>query len=64
MKCSFSGKEIPPGTGITYVTKTGRIYYFLNRKCEKNFLKLGRIPRHVKWTEASRLERKKGEKKK
>jgi len=49
VKCSFSEKEIPPGTGLIYVTKAGRILYFLNSKCEKNFLKLKRKARNLKW---------------
>lgn len=51
VKCSFSGKEIPPGKGKTYVRKDGKILYFLNNKCEKNMLKLGKKARNVKWTE-------------
>ena len=56
-KSSFSGKEIPPGTGITYVKKDGKILYFLNRKEEKNMIKLGRKPRRVTWTEEYRKEK-------
>jgi large subunit ribosomal protein L24e len=51
MKCSFCGIEIPPGTGLMYVQKDGKIFYFCGRKCEKNMLKLGRKPRKIKWTE-------------
>lgn len=50
VRSSFSGKEIPPGTGIMYVKKDGKILYFLNKKEEKNMLKLGRKPRRTKWT--------------
>ena len=50
MKCSFCGTDIPPGTGLMYVQKDGKILYFCSRKCEKNMLKLGRKPRKVKWT--------------
>ncbi|MFT4302960.1 MAG: 50S ribosomal protein L24e [Candidatus Woesearchaeota archaeon] len=50
VKCSFSGEEIPEGTGIMYVKKDGKILYFKNKKCEKNFLKLKRKPRETKWT--------------
>lgn len=57
VKSTFSGKEIPPGTGIMYVKKDGKILYFLNRKEEKNMIKLGRKPRRVKWTEEYRKEK-------
>jgi large subunit ribosomal protein L24e len=48
--CSFSGKEIPRGTGIMYIKKDGKILWFLNSKCEKGYLKLGRKPRNTPWT--------------
>ena len=51
MKCSFCGKIIERGTGKMYVQKTGKVLYFCSRKCEHNMLKLGRIPRRVRWTE-------------
>ncbi len=51
MKCSFCGKEIPKGTGIMYVQKTGKILYFCSRKCEKNMIQLKRKPRTTKFTE-------------
>jgi len=50
VKCSFSGEEIPAGTGIMYIKKDGRVFHFLNRKCEKQMLKLNRKPRTTKWT--------------
>lgn len=49
-KCSFSGEQIVPGTGIMYVLKEGKILYFKNSKCMKNYLKLKRNPRDVRWT--------------
>lgn len=58
MRCDFCGKEIPTGTGILYVTKIGKKFYFCSGKCEKNKLKLNRNPRKVKWTEFSQKERK------
>ena len=48
--CSFSGEEIEPGTGMMYVKKDGTVLYFRDSKCRKNFLKLGRVPRRVRWT--------------
>ncbi len=57
-KCSFSGKDIPPGTGIMFVKKDGKVLWFLNSKCEKNFLKLKRKPRNVRWTAEARAQKK------
>jgi len=54
VKCSFSGEEIKPGTGIMYVKKDGKVLYFKNRKCELNYLKLKRKPINVKWTKLFR----------
>ena len=47
--CSFCGKEIVDGTGKMYVKKDGSVYSFCSSKCEKNMIKLGRVPRKVKW---------------
>ncbi len=52
--CSFSGEEIPPGQGIMYVKKDGKVLWFRNGKAEKNYLKLGRKPRNVTWTGEAR----------
>lgn len=51
-KCSFCGHDIPPGTGISYVRRDGRILRFCSSKCRKNRLKLRRDPRKLKWTKA------------
>ena len=56
--CSFCGKEIEPGTGKMYVMRNGTVYYFCSSKCQKNMLKLRRIPRKIRWTEAYRKEKK------
>lgn len=48
-KCSFCSKQLPVGTGVMYIEKTGKIFYFDTKKCEKNLLKLGRDPRNFKW---------------
>lgn len=53
-KCSFSGKDIPPGTGKMYVRKDGKVLYFDSSKSMKNYIKLGRKPRDVKWTQEGR----------
>lgn len=62
-KCSFSGQAIPPGTGTMYVMKDGKILYFKNSKAIKNYLKLKRNPRNVRWTEIHRaaVGKKKGD---
>ncbi len=33
-----------------FVKKDGTIYFFCSMKCHKNLLKMGRIPRNVRWT--------------
>ncbi|HID25636.1 MAG TPA: 50S ribosomal protein L24e [Thermoplasmata archaeon] len=48
--CSFCGNEIEPGTGKLYIRKDGTIYHFCSSKCQKNLLKLKRIPRKVRWS--------------
>ena len=48
--CSFSGKEIEPGTGLMFVKRDGTVMWFKNSKARKNSLKLKRNPRKVKWT--------------
>ncbi|MFT4312906.1 MAG: 50S ribosomal protein L24e [Candidatus Woesearchaeota archaeon] len=58
VKCSFSGKEIPPGKGIMYVKKDGKVLYFIDRKAEKNMLQLNRKPRTTRWTQSFAEEKK------
>jgi len=48
--CSFCGHDIEPGTGKMYVKKDATIFHFCSMKCQKNQLKLNRVPRNVKWT--------------
>ncbi|MEF8848558.1 MAG: 50S ribosomal protein L24e [Candidatus Thermoplasmatota archaeon] len=48
--CTFCGEEIEPGTGKMYIKKDGTIYHFCGSKCQKNMLKLKRIPRTTRWT--------------
>ena len=55
--CSFCGKKIEYGTGKMFVRKDGTILYFDTSKCEKNYLKLGREPRKVRWTAEAREEK-------
>ena len=56
VRCSFSGEEIPPGTGLMYVKKDGKILYFKNRKCLVNMLHLHRKPHKLKWTKFYKKE--------
>ena len=49
VKCSFCNNELAKGTGKMYVKVSGQILYFCSMKCEKNLIKLGRIPREHKW---------------
>ncbi len=48
MKCSFCGREIPPGRGIMFVKSDGTVLYFCSSKCEKSYF-MGRNPRKVRW---------------
>jgi large subunit ribosomal protein L24e len=41
-----------------YVKVSGQIFYFCSSKCEKNLLKLERIPREHKWVEHVKTDKK------
>ena len=56
-KCSFTGKPVPPGTGMMYVKKTGQVLYFINSKAKKNYIELGRVPARTRWTDVARKKR-------
>ncbi len=56
-KCSFCGKEIPPGTGKMFVKKDGSVYYFDANRCYKNMIELKRVPRTTRWTEKAHAEK-------
>ena len=43
--CSFCGDKIEPGTGKMYIKTDGTVFHFCTNKCQKNMLKLKRIPR-------------------
>ena len=47
---TFTGKAIPKGRGMMYVKKDGTVYWFANKKSEKNFMRMGRTPSKTKWT--------------
>ncbi len=48
---------MPKGTGKMFVKVSGQIMYFCSNKCEKNLLKLERIPREHKWTSAPKIKK-------
>ncbi|MFH0832639.1 MAG: 50S ribosomal protein L24e [Candidatus Aenigmatarchaeota archaeon] len=48
-KCSFCKNPIEQGTGVMVIEKTGKVFYFDSKKCEKNLFKLHRDPRRFKW---------------
>ena len=58
-KCSFCGNNLEQGTGKMFAKNDSTVLYFCSNKCEKNSLKLKRIPRYIKWTEAYRKEKSK-----
>lgn len=49
VQCSFCKKKIEEGTGKMFVRSDGGVSYFCSSKCEKNSLKLKRVPRKVDW---------------
>jgi len=48
--CTFCGNEIEPGTGRLYIKRDGTTFHYCSNKCNKNHLKLHRVPRRVRWT--------------
>lgn len=48
--CTFCGSQLTVGTGKMYVQKDSKILWFCSRRCEKNLLKLHRIPRETSFT--------------
>ena len=57
VKCTFCGSNIEQGTGKMLIKNNGSIFHFCKNKCEKNLIKLKRIPRYIKWTEEYRKEK-------
>jgi large subunit ribosomal protein L24e len=49
MKCSYCNKEIKFGTGLMYVKKDGKVFYFCSSKCKKNQLLLKRDSKKQTW---------------
>ncbi|XP_061547355.1 large ribosomal subunit protein eL24 [Phyllopteryx taeniolatus] len=58
--CSFSGYKIYPGHGRRYARIDGKVFQFLNAKCESAFL-AKRNPRQINWTVLYRRKHKKGQ---
>jgi large subunit ribosomal protein L24e len=50
-KCAFCNKDIEPGTGSMEVRPDGKVTYLCSSKCYKNYFKLKRNPRKLKWTD-------------
>lgn len=57
--CSYSGYKIYPGHGKRIVKVDGRVFQFLNGKCEASH-KMKRNPREINWTVLYRRKHKKG----
>lgn len=51
--CSFCGDAIEAGTGKMYIRKDGTVFHFCTAKCQANQVELGRVNRHVRWTQAA-----------
>jgi len=49
-RCTFCGKDIPPGTGMMYIRTNGEIYHFCNSKCRKFKITYNKNPRLIRWT--------------
>merc|ERR1711946_78844 len=58
--CHYSGYKIYPGHGKTMVRVDGKVYHFLNSKCERAHL-MKRNPRNTTWTVLYRRKHKKGQ---
>jgi len=48
-RCSFCTEVLRDGRGKMFVKTDGRIFYFCNSKCEKNW-KMKREGKKTKWT--------------
>ena len=56
VKCSFCADKVPEGRGKMFVKTDGKIFYFCNSKCEKNW-KMKRAGKNVRWTKAFQKEK-------
>ena len=58
--CSFSGYKIYPGHGKRMVKADGKVFQFINGKCEASHM-MRRSPREIPWTVLYRRKHKKGQ---
>jgi large subunit ribosomal protein L24e len=58
-RCSFCAERLPEGRGKMFVKADGKIFFFCNSKCHKNW-DMGRVGKKVKWTSAHMKEKGKG----
>jgi len=54
IKCTFCGKEQEDYKGVYLIKNDSTILYFSSGKCLKNYSKLKRDRKKIKWTEAFR----------
>ncbi|KFM56591.1 60S ribosomal protein L24, partial [Stegodyphus mimosarum] len=57
--CSFSGYKIYPGHGKRMIKTDGKVFQFMNGKCEASHM-MKRNPRKITWTVLYRRKHKKG----
>jgi large subunit ribosomal protein L24e len=50
--CTFCSQAIEAGTGKLYIRRDGTMLHFCSAKCKRNQVDLGRVNRHVGWTQA------------
>uniref|UniRef100_A0A8C5ME57 TRASH domain-containing protein n=1 Tax=Leptobrachium leishanense TaxID=445787 RepID=A0A8C5ME57_9ANUR len=60
--CIFSGYKMYPGHGTCYARPNGKVFQFLNAKCECEFLSK-RNPQQINWTVLYMRKTKKGQSK-
>lgn len=50
--CTFCGNPLRKGTGLLFVRKDGKPFYFCSSKCRKNSIGLKREGRKKRWTKS------------
>lgn len=50
VKCSFTGEDITPGTGLMYIKKDGTVLYFKNSKAKNAMITRKYKPRVTPWS--------------
>lgn len=58
--CNYSGYKMYPGHGKRFIRLDGKLFNFLNKKCERSFM-MKRNPRKITWTVLYRKKHKKGQ---